>query len=173
MPEVGAFVPLVVFALAAGACVTTFFIQKASLERLESQVAEVRSESQRLAPQIARVKQLERERQQLDERLDAISALDEERYLRVHLMSELARRMPENSWLTRFEETSPGKVEIEGITFSNFIVADFLRDLASGDYFRSLDLVRIERGKIQEATVLNFEITADVGQPPVEVASGI
>jgi len=173
MPEVGAFVPVGILVAAVAICATTFFVQQSTMAKLNDDVAEVRAESQRLAPQIARIKQLQRERQQLDERLDAITALDEERYLRVHLMSELARRMPENCWLTRLEESSPGKVEIEGITFSNFIVADFLRDLASGDYYRRLDLVKIERGKIQDVEVLNFHISADVGQPAVQIASDI
>lgn len=171
MPEVGGVVPFVIFGAAIAACVVVFFVQQGSVKALESQVAEAKQESQALAPQIARIKQLQREREQLDQRLDVITSLDEDRYFRVHLMSEIARRMPENSWLTSLKETSPTQFEIEGITFSNFIVADLLRDLQSSDYYHSLDLVKIERGLIEDVRVLEFTITAEVGQPPVEVAS--
>lgn len=171
MPAIGAFVPFAIFGTAVAACIVVFFVQQGSIRSLEDKVATAKQESQALAPQIARIKQLQREREQLDQRLDVITNLDEERYFRVHLMSEIARRMPENCWLTGLREVSPTQFEIEGITFSNFIVADFLRDLQSSDYYHSLDLVQIERGLIEEVRVLNFTINAEVGQPPVEVAS--
>ena len=171
MPAVGAFVPVAIIGAVVAACIVVFFVQQGSIRSLEDKVATAKQESQALAPQIARIKQLQREREQLDQRLDVITNLDEERYFRVHLMSEVARRMPENCWLTGLREVSPTQFEIEGITFSNFIVADFLRDLQSSDYYHSLDLVQIERGLIEEVRVLNFTINAEVGQPPVEVAS--
>jgi Tfp pilus assembly protein PilN len=66
-------------------------------------------------------------------------------------------------WLTRVRENSPGQFSLEGITFSNFIVADFISNLAQADLYQGLDLVKIQRGKIQDVTVLDFEITATVG----------
>ncbi len=171
MPELGAYAPVAVFAAAAVICAVVFFVQQGSIRSLEADVAEARKESEALAPQIARIKQLQREREQLDQRLDVITQLDEDRYFRVHLMSEIARRMPENCWLTGLREVSPTEFEIEGITFSNFVVADFLRDLQASDYYHGLDLVSIERGSIEDVTVLDFVISASVGQPAVEVAS--
>lgn len=171
MPEVGAFAPLAVAAAAVLLCVGMAVVQGNSLEKLDGEVSELRAESQRLAPQIARIKQLQREREQLDKRLDVITSLDADRYFRVHLMSELARRIPENTWLDRIEEVSPGRYEIEGMTFSNFLVADFLHNLDESDYYQSMDLVSIERGQIEDVNVLKFIIGADVGQPAVQMAA--
>jgi type IV pilus assembly protein PilN len=175
VPEVGAFVPVIAAAIVLLACLGTSIVQKRSLDRLQADVAEAREESQRLAPQIARIKQLEREREQLDQRLDAITDLDRERYFRVHLLSELARRFPENAWLTEYIEISPSRVEIKGISFSNFIVADFLRDLGDSEYYEVIDLVLTQRGHIKDVKVLEFTLTADVGQPLADmtVAAGI
>jgi type IV pilus assembly protein PilN len=171
MPDLGTYAPVAAIAVAAAICAVVFFVQQGSIRSLEANVAEAREESEALAPQIARIKQLQREREQLDQRLDVITQLDEDRYFRVHLMSEIARRMPENCWLTGLREVSPTEFEIEGITFSNFVVADFLRDLQASDYYHGLDLVSIERGSIEDVTVLDFVISASVGQPAVEVAS--
>jgi len=162
MPAFGNFIPIGVAAVALVACLGTYFVQTSTMEKLEVQLEEAREESQRLAPQIARIKRLQREREQLDSRLDAITSLDEERYFRVTLMSELSRRTPENLWLTSLQENSPGQFTLEGITFSNFIVADFISNLAQAELYRGLDLVRIQRGKIADVTVLDFEITATV-----------
>lgn len=163
MPAVGNFIPVGVALVALVACVGTYMVQSRTLTQLETSLEEAREESQRLAPQIARIQRLQREREQLDARLDAITALDEERYFRVQLLSELARRSPENMWLTSVNENSPGQFSLEGITFSNFIVADFISNLSQADLYQSLDLVKINRGKIEDVTVLDFEITATVG----------
>ena len=129
MPDLGTYAPSACRSRSLVVCVVVFFVQQGSIRSLEAEVAEAKQESEELAPQIARIKQLQREREQLDQRLDVITRLDEDRYFRVHLMSEIARRMPENCWLTALREVSPTEFEIEGITFSNFVVADFLRDL--------------------------------------------
>ena len=163
VPAVGNFIPVGVAVVALIACLGTYLVQSRTLTELETNLEEAREESQRLAPQIARIKRLQREREQLDARLDAITSLDEERYFRVQLLSELARRSPENMWLTRVQENSPGQFSLEGITFSNFIVADFISNLAQADLYQGLDLVQIQRGKIEDVTVLDFEITATVG----------
>ena len=171
MPAMGNFIPVGVAAFALLACLGTYLVQTRTMTQLETKLEEAREESQRLAPQIARIKRLEREREQLDARLDAITALDEERYFRVQLMSELARRSPENMWLTRMHENSPGQFTLEGITFSNFIVADLLADLSQAELYQGLDLVEIRRGTIEDVTVLNFEITANVGTGAVVAAA--
>lgn len=164
MPAFGSFIPVGVAVLAIVACLGTYLVQGRTLTNLQSDLSAAREESEQLAPQIARIQRLQREREQLDARLDAITSLDEERYFRVELMSELARRCPENLWLTGLEENSPGQFTIEGITFSNFIVADFISNLAQADIYQGMDLVSIQRGKIEEVTVLDFEITATVGK---------
>ncbi len=172
LPAVGAFAPAVIPIVVLLACGATFFLQQRTVGQLDSDIAEAKEESRRLAPQIARIKQLERERAQLDMRLDAITNLDRERYFRVHLMSELARNFPTNAWLTEYHEINPSRVEVKGISFSNFIVADFLRDLGKSDYYEIADLVFTQRGKIKDVKMLEFNLTADVNQPPVDFASG-
>lgn len=173
MPELGAFTPVAILLVALMACGGTWFMQKRTADRLTTEVAEARAESQRLAPQIARIKQLERERDALDVRLDAITSLDAQRYLRVHLLSEVARKFPDNAWLTGYKETSPSTIEIQGITFNNFVVADFLRDLDTSEYYDAVDLVISQRGKIGEVKVLDFTMTADVSQPAADLAGGL
>lgn len=171
LPKVGAMVPVAAAAAVLLLCTTMFFVQQRKHDDLVRQVELAKEESRKLAPQIARIKQLQREREQLDARLDAITELDRDRYLRVHLMSELSRRLPENSWITRLEESSPGTVEVDGITFNNFIVADFLADLAQSEYVHGVDLVKTTRGMIEEVAVMEFQLSAIVGQPGMQVAA--
>lgn len=176
MPSIGggAAVPIALCALVLLACGTTFMLQKHSIDRLTGEVEEARAENQRLAPQIARIKQLEREREALDQRLDAITSLDKDRYLRVNLLSELSRTWPENAWLAEYREINPTSVEIKGYTFNNFVVADFLRDIDKSDFYDVSDLQFSKRGKIQDAKIMEFSLTTSVSQPaatlPTEAA---
>ena len=50
-------------------------------------------------------------------------------------------------------------------------MADFISNLAQAELYQGLDLVRIQRGKIQDVTVLDFEITATVGDGLAAVAT--
>lgn len=172
VPAIGSFVPVFAALAVLAACGAMYFQQLRVYQKVQSDVAAAKEESSKLAPQIARIRQLTAEREQVDRRLDAITALDKDRYYRVQLLSEMARKIPENTWLTLLEEKGPGTLKIEGITFSNFAVADLLRDLAQSDSYKSIDLDSLERGYIKDTRVIKFSATASVGSTPVQVASG-
>ena len=76
--------------------------------------------------------------------------MDRDRYFRVHLMDELNRSMPEHMWLTRFEDLGGDRYAVEGVTFSNFQVSDFMQNLNRSPYFTGIDLLVAERGFINE-----------------------
>jgi Tfp pilus assembly protein PilN len=173
MPAIGAFVPVFVALIVVAACGVVYFQQLRTYQKLQSDLAAAKEESARLAPQIARIRQLTAEREQVDRRLDAITSLDRDRYHRVQLLSEMARKIPENTWLTLLEEKGPSTVKIEGITFSNFTVADLLRDLVQSDAYDTIELDTLERGYIKDVRVIKFSATASVGSTPVQVASDL
>jgi len=173
LPPVASFIPVFVAVALLGLCVATAFIQHGKVVKLQSDIQTARVESQKLAPQIARIKQLTQERDQVDRRLDAITMLDKDRYVRVRLMSELSRRMPANTWLTLYQEVNPTTIRLEGITFSNFVIADFMRNQVVSSSYLGVDLDFISRGTIGDIDVLKFGLTAQVGQPTTDVATGM
>ncbi len=173
LPPVASFIPVFVAVALLGLCVATAFIQHGRVVKLQSDIQTAREESQKLAPQIARIKQLTQERDQVDRRLDAITMLDKDRYVRVRLMSELSRRMPANTWLTLYQEVNPTTIRLEGITFSNFVIADFMRNQVVSSSYLGVDLDFISRGTIGDIDVLKFGLTAQVGQPTTDVATGM
>ncbi len=173
LPPVASFIPVFVAVGLLALCIVVGFLQHGQVVKLQKDIEVAKEETQRLAPQIARIKQLTKERDEVDRRLDAITMLDKNRYFRVRLMSELSRHMPENTWLTRYEEVGNTSVRLEGITFSNFLIADFMRDQVTSDNYRAVDLEYIERGKIGDIDVLKFGLTAQVGQPATDVATGM
>jgi type IV pilus assembly protein PilN len=113
------------------------------------------------------VQSLNRERDEVNRRLDVITQLDRDRYFRVHLLDELNRSLPQHMWLTLVEEQANNRFAIEGVTFSNFLVSDALQNLGRSAYIAGVDLVVAEKGVINEVPVVKFKATATATRQPV------
>jgi type IV pilus assembly protein PilN len=166
LPAVGNFAPLALVAVAVLIIASAHFIQSQKIGDLQETIAEEEAETRRLAPEIAKIKRLNQQRKDLNDRLDVITELDRDRYFRVHLMDELNRSLPEHMWLTRFEDTGGSRYSVEGVTFSNFLVSDFLQNMTSSPYFSGVNLLVAEKGEINDVQVIKFKATATAVHKP-------
>lgn len=160
MPNVSAFAPLVLVLVAVFGIAGAHYHQSQQIVALQDTIAEEEAETRRLAPEIAKIKRLNQQRKDLNDRLDVITRLDGDRYFRVHLMDELNRSMPSHLWLTRFEDIGADKYAVEGVTFSNFLVSDFLQNVTNSPYFSAVDLLVAEKGEIEDVKVIKFKAQA-------------
>lgn len=172
LPSVTGFAPLVLVIIAVGGMTVMSIYQNQKIRALEQMIADEEAESRRLAPEIAKIKRLDQQRQDLNQRLDVITNLDRDRYFRVHLLDELNRALPENLWLVRYENTSGDAYAIEGVTFSNFLVSDFLQNLADSPYYGGVNLEVAERGDIKDVEVVRFKLQAQAVRAPSGAAIG-
>ncbi|MEZ4388340.1 MAG: PilN domain-containing protein [Candidatus Krumholzibacteriia bacterium] len=172
LPELSTFAPLVLVVVAVGAMAVLGVYQVQKVKNLEQTIAAEEAESRRLAPEIAKIKRLDEQRASLNQRLAVIGELDRDRYFRVHLLDELNRSLPEHLWLTRCEDRGGDLYAIEGVTFSNFLVSDFLQNLNRSPYFTSLILEVAERGVIDEVRVVKFKVQAQALRIPDNQAQG-
>ncbi len=137
-------------------------VQSARIRALERDISKAQAETASLAPQIERIGQLAKERADMDLRMSLLKRLEGSRYVRVQMMDELSRELPDHVWVTAVRETSPGKVQVDGVTFSNLMVADFMQRLESSPLYEAVDLTVSERGTIEDRDVLKFTLTAHV-----------
>jgi type IV pilus assembly protein PilN len=172
LPQLGSFAPvmLVLICLAGLAVLSTY--QGRKIASLQTVIAQEEEESRRLAPEIAKIKRFNAQRQQLTDRLNVIKALDQDRYFRIHLLDELNRSMPEHMWLSRFEDVGGDTYAVEGVTFSNFLVSDFLQNMIQSPYFSNVSLLVTEKGSINEVTVVKFKAKATAVRQPAGVLLG-
>ena len=157
IPRISSFAPLALVVVAAIGLTVVHVYQGQNITNLEKIIAEEEAETRRLAPEIAKIRRLNDQRSELNERLDMIARLDRDRYFRVHLLDELNRSLPEHMWLTRFEDIGGDRYSLEGVTFSNFLVSDFLQNLSRSPYFTGIDLLIAEQGKINDVQVVKFK----------------
>jgi Tfp pilus assembly protein PilN len=57
-------------------------------------------------------------------------------------------------------ESGGATVTIEGVTFSNFIIADLMTSLEDSGRFQQVALVRAQEGNIEDVRVVQFAMSA-------------
>ncbi len=160
IPQLGALAPLALVLVVAAGVGGAWYYQTQQIKALQSMITAEEKETRQLAPEIAKIQRLNQQRKDLNDRLDVITRLDADRYFRVHLMDELNRSLPEHMWLTRFEDKGSDEYTVEGVTFSNFLVSDFLQNVTESPYFDSISLLVAEKGEIDKVRVVKFKAQA-------------
>jgi type IV pilus assembly protein PilN len=159
MPEMTSMAPLVAFGAVIGVLAVISTLQSVKISNLRRDIATLEAEARQLAPLIRRIDQLTLQREQAVRRLSVIEQLDQDRLVRVRLVDELARRIPDYIWFTGFSEQK-GAISITGVAFSNLTVADLIRSLERSVLFEQVDLVISQRGEIDKRDVVNFTLSA-------------
>jgi type IV pilus assembly protein PilN len=138
------------------------FIQQHKIRVLSGKISEAQEESKKLAPQLAKIKQITKEREEVDRRLGIITSLDRHRYYRVKILSDISFKLPRNCWLTNVKEMSPNLYSIEGVAFTNYTIADMMTNLEASALFTQVDLMKAEKGLIKDREVMQFSLSANV-----------
>lgn len=160
MPNMGAIVPILALVGVAALFGAFTVIQTLQVGRLKTDIARARADAEKLRPQIQTIQELTQKREELQRRLGVISTLDKNRLWRVKLIDELSRCVPDHLWLASYEEVGTDQVKIEGVTFSNLLVADFMSRLEASPLYGEVDLVVAEKGTIEQRNVVKFTVTA-------------
>jgi type IV pilus assembly protein PilN len=152
---------IIVLVIALGAMYLFYTNQRREIARLEDEIASMQAELQRLQEAVRLVRELEEKERTIKVKLDIIAKLNKDRFLRAHLVDELSRVLPENTWLNVITEKNRA-LTIEGFSFSNFIVADFMRKAEESPYFDNVDLSVLNQEKASGYDVMKYKLTANL-----------
>ncbi len=133
-------------------------LQSKKVKDLEQKIAEAKQESAALAPQLKKIRQLTHEREEVNKRLNIIASLDKDRYLRVKMLNDVSEKLPANCWLTSLKEQNGSRVSMDCVTFSNYIIADFMNNLERSDRFGKIKLMLAQEGRILKYNVVKFSL---------------
>ena len=95
----------------------------------------------------------------LERKLGVIRALKANKTGPVHMLDELATRIPEKLWLTDLAEVE-GRVQLRGMSINNEVIATFMNRLDESIYFREVYLVSIEQDEVEDLNLKAFTITS-------------
>jgi type IV pilus assembly protein PilN len=107
--------------------------------RLERQLAELKGPYEQVV-------KMEKEKQELQDKLSAIRELEAKKFGPVRMLADLSGSTPEKLWLTDFSERG-GSVRLSGLGVDVQTVADFMRRLSTSPYFRDVDLEETSEAK--------------------------
>lgn len=162
LPEMSTVYLVVGLVVFFAAILVVGFMQQHKINVLEDKIEVAKEESRKLAPQLAKIKQITKEREEVNRRLNLIVSLDRHRYFRVQLLNDISYKLPSNCWLTDFTELSPSQFNIDGIAFSNYTIADMMSNLEKSKLFTQVDLRVAEKGTIDKREVMKFKLSAHV-----------
>ncbi len=132
-----------------------------TIRSLEEDISIARSDSIRYAESIRLINDIKKREEWILGRINVISKVDQHRYLWPSIMSGINDALPPVTWLTKLETLSPFPqltFTIEGISFSNINVADFMRRLSGLDYIDGVRLIRTREFLIDGIPTMAFSI---------------
>jgi type IV pilus assembly protein PilN len=139
-------------------------IVRSGVNGANRRVAALNTQLAQFKPQQEQVEAFKTKKSEIEQKLEVIQRLERSRSGPVHILDELASRTPERVWLTTLSATG-GKIELEGMSLDNELVALFLRALDDSAYFANVELKETEL-KLVDALKLNtFRIVAQLESP--------
>lgn len=146
-------------------------------EELELEIEAAVQDSVRFAGLIENTESLQARRDSIASRVAVIQEIDGNRYVWPHIMDEVARALPEYTWLTRVEQVTGGSpliFRIEGRAGTYFSLTSLMERLEASPFLRgtrlvSTDQVVIEVGGGAQRRVYEFSLEAEYREPPADL----
>jgi Tfp pilus assembly protein PilN len=133
---------------------------------------EAAADSARYADLIQQSQRMTARRDSIAQRVAIIQELDGDRYTWPHILDEVARALPDYTWLTDLLQVAGGaqpQFRIVGRAGNNFAVTQFMENLEASLFIRSVQLISTEQVVDQERIVNQFTLEAIFERPPAEL----
>lgn len=124
----------------------------------------LRQEINGLDKKLADIKTLKEKLQALLARKKAVESLQANRTAPVHLLDELARRLPEGMHLRTLKLTDKA-MSIQGYTQSSALVSVYMRNLEDSTWFENPVLVEVKAATLNNMRSNDFSLTVTVSDP--------
>lgn len=140
--------------------------QSRRLGRVHQQIAVAETEKQRLKNVNEDKVKFEKEKGELDRKLNIITKLQKERIIPVHLLDEITKVVDTNApiWIDKYGYADDG-VSIDGYSLSHEALRPIVDGLERSPYYRDVELLFSERTEISGREVYRFSIKSGVEQP--------
>lgn len=138
------FAALAAAVLAGGGVIyASKWVVQQRIDNQEERNATLQQEIQQLDEQIEEIRGLENQKERLVARMRIIEELQQSRPLVVHLFDELVESLPEGTNYTRIDQTNQ-RIELTGLASSTTRVATLMRNIEDSDWLAAPELGSIQ-----------------------------
>lgn len=162
-----------VVAVTAAAAVMAWLYLSIGSRRGDVEVAleQALRDSANYADVIARTNALMARRDSIVQRVAIIQEIDQGRYIWPHILDEIARAVPDYTWLLQVQQITPGtqpRVRITGQAGNIPALTVFMDQLEASPFLRGVRTLGSSQVVRGSQLVYNFELEVGYEQPPME-----
>ncbi|HSB79021.1 MAG TPA: PilN domain-containing protein [Candidatus Methylomirabilis sp.] len=129
---------------------------------LQTSITQGRAELKRYEEEAKLVDKFRDDKKKLEEKIKVIATLVSAQGGPVRLLDDVSRALPNEIWLTAVTRAGK-KLDVSGIAFSNFSVANFMTNLGKASpLISNVDLVVSEKAVVEQVPVERFSVTMEV-----------
>lgn len=142
-----------------------FLIGSNRIGHQEDRIAYLQEEIREVDKRLEEIKDLEKRRQSLLDRMQVIDSLQASRPNIVHLFDEVAKIAKEGTYLTSLVQENDKVLKISGKAESNARVSNLMRDIDASDWTGNPSLAEIRREDKNGNNIYAFSVQADITTP--------
>ena len=153
--------------LILGALFVMFTMRSNTLADVNQKNSALEAEIANLKKIIGEVEEYKKQEARLNKKLEVIRTLRANKTGPVHMLDQLATRIPEKLWLTNLQESNK-KVTLKGVSINTEVIATFMSRMEESDYFAEVYLVSIQARDEGDLKLKEFTVTAKLIIPALE-----
>lgn len=155
IPGLDMFLSIILLLAVVGALFLWNRAKNSEINSLDDKITAARQELRELEKEKKLVEDIQQRQNELTRWVSLVQDLNKDRALTFHIMDELNRLKPDYMWFVSFEENA-GNFKIEGKTFSNLIISNFMVRLRESPYFTNIQLQEITERREKDQDVMGF-----------------
>lgn len=138
--------------------VAAFFLQKRAIDNERTLLQAAQEERNSLQYVVAKLEEVEKQKANLEKKINLITDLKSKQDMAVRIMDELSKNLPEWVWLT--EATYDNQtIKINGKALSNNLIADYIYNLENSPYLQNVNLIASTQRTTRSDQFLEFSLT--------------
>jgi len=161
---------IILAAIIAGALIAlgaVYIITAGKIKTTKSEITKSENELADLKKKIGEIDNLKKLQSEVQKKLDILNQLRKEKTGPAMRLARLSDIVPEKMWLTKYSE-SGATVAISGLSYSEELIAEFMRNIQSSNEFTNVELQVSEQQEVNGVKLKKFDLTCALKVPKKE-----
>ncbi|WP_028893290.1 PilN domain-containing protein [Syntrophorhabdus aromaticivorans] len=138
-----------------------YFFNHREASNYEAKIGAAKKEIASLNPIYQQYLSMEREKKEIQRKIQAIDGLKEGRALAARTLYDLSSQVKESLWLTSFKKTD-NRFEMEGRSVENEAISSLMESLSKVPYMRAIELKSVQETTEQGIVLKKFVIQGNI-----------